>query len=183
MTYRSFVISALAAALLWSLDAGQTSWAQTWQWKDKNGNTVIADTPPPSVNKARVLGAAPKPYTEELPAAADEKAAADGAQNAGDNKKPANAKPQTVAEKEAAFQKRQEEKRKKDEENAKKEKEQRELQAACQRARNSLAGLRNSEQRFSRLNESGQAEVMDDAQRQGESERLEAYIAENCQGV
>ena len=56
---RTALIFALAIA---STATVITANAQTYQWKDSSGRTVISDTPPPaSVRNAKAIGTSPPP--------------------------------------------------------------------------------------------------------------------------
>lgn len=137
--------------------------AQTYQWKDSNGRTVISDTPQPGSGKSvRVVGdATPSAAVSEKPA----EKAAEG--------------PKTSAEKDLDFKKRQQEAREKAEKDAREQKAAADKQESCERARRNLAAL-ESKQAMATLNEKGEPVLMDNAQRNQEMERARQYIAESC---
>jgi hypothetical protein len=137
--------------------------AQTYQWKDSNGRTVIADTPQPGAGKAaRVVGGpTPSAATSEKPA----EKAAEG--------------PKSSAEKDLDFKKRQQEAREKAEKDAKDQKAVADKQENCERARRNLAAL-ESKQPMATLNEKGERMLMDNSQRDQEMERARQFMAESC---
>jgi hypothetical protein len=103
MTMKTALILALGIA---STAAVITAHAQTYQWKDSSGRTIISDTPPPgSAKAARAIGNA-QPAVVKGDVAAE---------------KPADA-PKTAAEKDLEFKKRQQEAREKADKDAKEQK-------------------------------------------------------------
>ncbi|WP_265941832.1 DUF4124 domain-containing protein [Dechloromonas sp. A34] len=136
--------------------------AQTYQWKDSNGQTVISDTPQQGAGKAaRVIGGPMPSVITEKPA--DKTAEA----------------PKTTAEKDLEFKKRQLEAREKSEKDAKEQKAAADKQDNCERARRNLAAL-ESNQPMARLDEKGERKVMDNSQRQQELERTRQIMTESC---
>ena len=139
--------------------------AQTYQWKDNNGRTVISDRPPPGTARTkRAIGEAP-PATDfvETPASSEKKAEA----------------PKTTAEKDLEFKKRQQEAREKAEKAEKEQVAAREKQANCENARRNLAAL-ESNQPVASLDEKGERQAMDTNQRNQEMERARRFMAESC---
>lgn len=131
--------------------------AQTYQWKDKNGRTVISDTPPPgSAKSSQVNDAAPA-----APAATTTEA------------------PKTFAEKDMEFRKRQQEAKDKAEKEAKEQAAAAEKRENCERARRNLAALESS-QPLASIDENGQRKSMDNGMRQQEIERARQFIIETC---
>ena len=154
---KPYIPLAICLAACLSLPAAH---AQTCQWKDSAGRTVVSDTPPPGNAKdVRCVGgigfsaAAPSPT--------------------------APSSPKTNAEKDAEFKKRQQEGKEKSDKEAK------ELQAAterkenCARARSALASL-ESGRRIAVSDEQGERRIMEDAERQQEIERTRKVVAESC---
>lgn len=139
--------------------------AQTYQWKDNNGRTVISDSPPPGTAKTkRAIGEAPAATGfVETPAPSEKKAEA----------------PQTTAEKDLEFKKRQQEAREKAEKAEKELAAAREKQANCENARRNLAAL-ESNQPIASLDEKGERQAMDINQRNQEMERARRFMAESC---
>ncbi|MGB4063282.1 MAG: DUF4124 domain-containing protein [Azonexus sp.] len=138
--------------------------AETFQWKDSNGQTVVSDVPPPATAKGRrsIGGMKPAVVSEALP------------EKTGDAPKVADA-PKTTAEKDLDFKKRQQEAREKADKLAA-ESEKREN---CERARRSVATL-ESNQPISTLDDNGERKVMDTSQRDQEIERARKVMADSC---
>lgn len=137
--------------------------AQTYQWKDSAGRTVISDTPPPGAVKstARTIGGIP------IAPGADKSA-----------EKPADA-PKTTAERDMEFKKRQQEAREKAEKDAKEAKAARDQQQNCELARRNLSAL-ESGRPMGTLDASGNPQPMDASQRAAELERNRAFIGDAC---
>lgn len=131
--------------------------AQTYQYKDSRGRTVISDTPPPaSAQGARTIGGNPA-----------ETAA-----------KPAEA-PKTTAEKDMEFRKRQQEAREKADKEAKAAAEAAQRREACDRARLHLQALESGRRMILPDGKGGETFLEDD-QRGGEIERARKTIDESC---
>lgn len=168
MTSKTLLVCALATALS---SLGIIAYAETFQWKDSSGQTVISDTPPPSTAKNR------RSIGGQLPSVVSEKVAekpADGAKAA------AVAAPKSTAEKDLEFKKRQQEAKEKADKQAKQETAAAEKRENCERARRSLTALENNQPMVT-LDENGQRKVMDTTLRQQEIERAQRVIAETCQ--
>lgn len=151
-----FILGIAAATALFPVHA------ETYQWKDSNGRTVISDTPQPGAGKAaRVIGGPMPSVSTEKPA--DKTAEA----------------PKTTAEKDLEFKKRQQEAREKADKDAKEQKAAADKQENCERARRNLAAL-ESRQPMATLDEKGERKVMDDSLRQQEMERARQFMAESC---
>jgi len=137
--------------------------AETYQWKDSNGRTVISDTPQPGVGKTvRVIGGATPVVSTEKTA---EKAAVEA--------------PKTAAEKDLDFKKRQQDAREKADKDAKEQKAAADRQENCERARRNVAAL-ESKQPMATYGDKGERKLMDDSQRQQEIERAIKRRAECC---
>lgn len=140
-----------------------TAHAQTYQWKDSNGRTVISDTPPPGTAKApRTLGGLPPAVVESA--------------------KPAEKltdAPKSTAEKDLEFKKRQQESKEKADKDAKEQTAAAEKRENCDRARRNLAALESNEP-FATLDEKGERQLMDASQRDQEMERARRFMAESC---
>ncbi len=135
--------------------------AQTYQWKDSNGRTVISDTPPPgSARTKQVIGSSPPTTTQ------------------GDAEKAKDA-PTTTADKDADFRKRQKEAKEKADKEAKEQALAAEKREACERSRRNLAAL-ESNQPVATPDETGQRQVLDNSQREQEIERARKIMAETC---
>jgi hypothetical protein len=171
-----------------------------YQWRDANGRMVFSDLPPPpGVKPAQILRAPASPRPDSpaaagltggsapaaaaSPAAADaEPAAAAQAPADADASSAPSAAPQpaaSAAEREMAFRKRQAERteaqRKLDEENARARK----LAAACDDQLSELRAL-ESGVRIARVNDRGQSEYLDEAQRAQRTESVRRTVREHC---
>ncbi len=151
-----------------SLACAFAATAQTYQWKNGQGQTVISDTPPPGNAKAtRALGA-------NQPLQRGDKDAEKGTETAG---KPVAQK--TTAEKDMDFKKRQQEAREKAEKDAKEQSAAKERLDNCERARRYLTAL-ESKQPVAELDEKGEPKILDNTQREQEMERARRSVAEAC---
>jgi hypothetical protein len=137
--------------------------AQTYQWKDSSGRTVISDSPPPGGVKstAKTFGGVPIASSAEKTA-----------------EKTAEA-PKTVAERDMDFKKRQQEAREKTEKTEKEAKAARDRQENCELARRNLAALESGRQ-MATLDANGNPLMMDANERSAEVERSRAVIGETC---
>lgn len=139
-----------------------TANAQTYQWKDGSGRTVISDTPPPaSVRNAKTVGA---PTT-------DASQATGGAQ-------PADA-PNTTLEKDMEFKKRQQEARERADKEAKEAAAAAQKRENCERARTHLSALESGRRMILPDGKGGET-FLEDAQRGDEIQRARKTIAESC---
>jgi hypothetical protein len=136
--------------------------AQTYQWKDSSGRTVISDTAPPGAGKStRILNSAATAPEANQPA-----------------EKTAEA-PKTTAEKNFEFKLRQQEAKEKAEKAAKEKAAAAEKQENCKRTQQNLKTLQ-SNQAITTIGEDGQTVVMNADQRNQEMDRARRYIAEAC---
>lgn len=145
-----------------------------WQWLDQSGRKVFSDkAPPPDIAPNRILK---RPAGAPAPAAQSEAPAPTATAAA-----PTAAALPKPSGKDAAL----EEKRKQAEaaEAAKRKAEEEKLAVAkadnCNRARASKAAF-DSGVRITRVNEKGEREFLDDAQRAAELQRLESMITREC---
>ena len=169
------VSRALALALALSVPA--LCQAQ-WRWIDRNGQTVFSDQPPPpDVPAAKIVG---QPGTRGKPVAETAAAPAQPASRAavplriGASAAKASGKDKELLEKKTQAEAAEEEKKKAQEEEAAR------LRADnCTRAKRSKASF-DSGVRITRMNDKGEREVLDDAQRSAEVKRLETLIARDC---
>jgi hypothetical protein len=151
------------------------SFAQ-WQWIDKDGRKVFSDqSPPADVPAKNILR---RPGSRAVPAEAAEPAGAASA--TAQAAKPAGSAPKLSGkEKELQDKKKQAQ----DADAAKKkalEEEVAKMKADnCVRAKRSKATF-DSGVRVSRMNDKGEREYMDDAERAAETKRLEGIIASDC---
>ncbi|MCG2577689.1 DUF4124 domain-containing protein [Dechloromonas sp. XY25] len=166
MTSKSILVLVAAAAT--SVAAINAAYAETYQWKDSTGQTVISDTPPPSNAKSRRAIGAPQPsVVSEKPA---EKPADDA-------KAPES--PKTTAEKDLEFKRRQQEAKDKADKQAKEAAADAEKKDNCERAKRNLTALENNQPMVT-LDDKGQRKFMDTTQREQELERARRFIAESC---
>jgi len=157
-------IIAFVAAAATSVAAINAVYAETYQWKDSSGQTVISDTPPPSNAKnRRSIGAQQSSVISEKPA--------EGA-------KPSEG-PKTTAEKDLEFKKRQQENKEKADKLAKEQAAEAENKDNCERAKRNLTILENN-QRIVSPDDRGQYKPIDTSQREQELERARRVIAEAC---
>jgi len=162
MTMKTLLVLALGVA---SVAIAAPSHAQTYQWKDSSGRTVVSDTPPPgqAAKSARAIGAPqPSVFKEIKPA---EPAAAEP--------------PKTAAEKDLEFKKRQQENKEKAEKAEKEQKAAADKRDNCERARRQLTVL-ESNQPLITLNEKGEQQDMDKARREQEMARARQYVNDLC---
>ena len=156
---KNHLIFTLGIALtVTALNAG----AQTYQWKDSSGRTVISDTPPPGSAKesSRTIGG-------KAPAS-----------NAPSTAKPAEA-PKTFAEKDMEFKKRQQEATEKADKEAKEKALAAEKRDNCDRAQKQVA-LLESGQRIATVDEKGERRVMEEAEKAKEIERARRAVSDSC---
>lgn len=144
-----------------------------WIWLDKGGHKVFSDrAPPPDIPANHVLKQPAGARTANGDAATVPAAASASAQVANASKAtgrdPALEEKRKEAEAAAA---------------AKAKAEEEKVAAAradnCKRARQGKVQM-NSGVRIARANDKGEMEIMDDAQRQAESKRLDEVIARDC---
>lgn len=160
MTMKNVLIFALGIA---STATTLTVAAQTYQWKDSSGHTVISDTPPPGAAKegTRTIGGKAPPKATSPTAA-----------------KPAEA-PKSFAEKDMDFKKRQQESSEKAEKEAKEKAVAADKRDNCERAQKQLA-LLESDQPMTMTNDKGERRMMEDSERQREIERARRIVGESC---
>jgi len=152
--------TALILALLVTATAVTVSAdAQTYQWKDSRGRTVISDTPPPgSAKTAQTLNS---PQTPATPGEKTTDAA------------------KSTADKDLDFKKRQQDAKDKADKEAKEKTAAAEKAENCERARRNLAALEGSRP-LAQLDETGQQKIMDNGQREQEKERARKILTDSC---
>lgn len=149
-----------------------------WRWIDRNGQTVFSDQPPPpDTPAARILvqpGAKARPQADAAAAPAVPASRAAVPLRVGASAAKPSGKDRELLEKKKQAEAAAEEKRKAQEEELDR------LRADnCTRARRSKASF-DSGARITRMNDKGEREVLDDAQRAAEVTRLESVIARDC---
>ena len=164
-------------ALALALAVPAVSSAQ-WRWIDRNGQTVFSDQPPPpDVPAAKILaqpGSKGKPVADAAAAPAQPASNAAAPLRIGASAARPGGKDQALLEKKRQAEAAEEEKKKAQEEETAR------LRADnCTRAKRSKASF-DSGARITRMNDKGEREVLDDAQRAAEVKRLEVLIARDC---
>ena len=154
---KTLALSMLVASLVVAVSAD----AETYQWKDRSGRTVISDTPPPATAKSGQLSGPKTPYGSQV---AEEKQA-----------DPAK----TTAEKDMEFKKRQQEAKEKADKEAKEKALQADKRDNCERARRNLKTL-ESDRPVTTTDDNGERQVMDNGQREQEIERARRIASESC---
>lgn len=153
------LITALGAAIA---AASFTAAAQTYQWKDATGRTVISDTPPPpGIKGSRAIGNDRPALTTEKPA----------------DKDPGAAKSQ--ADKDLEAKKLKQDEKTKAEQKAKEEAKAQEKREFCEKMRGNVAALESS-QRLTTPSADGTLQYVDTDQRQQELERITRQLDEHC---
>ncbi len=185
----SKALAALTVSTL--LLAAGSAFAQ-WGWTDEAGKKQFSDQPPPAVVPEKnvfkrpagsalltggpvygtqVVGA--KPGTAQAAAAA---LAASAAQSGASAPKESASKPKTADEK---FKDRQDEKAKAEQEAKQKAQADTKQKADCDRARGYMKTLQDGG-RVARTDAQGNRNILDDAQRASESQRMQGEISSNC---
>ena len=159
---------ALSSALLICCSLVQ---AQTYQWKDASGKTIISDTPPPSnVQKKRSVGVQQPKLTTGSPASETDE------NNTEKEVSPAAqpSTPATMAEKDLEFRKRQQEAKEKADKEAKEAAAARDRRDNCDRARANYRMLQSD------IPVIVGDKDMSQKQRQQEMERTRRIMQESC---
>lgn len=129
--------------------------AQIYQWKGSDGKTTFSDKPPAGpVREQRTIGKG---------TAAPDTAGA----------------PKSAAERDLEFRKRQLEGKEKAEKALKEQAAAADREENCRRAKQQLAALESGE-RIAVRDDKGEPHIIDDAQRQQETERTRKIVAESC---
>ena len=145
--------------------------AQTYQWKDASGKTIISDTPPPSnVQKKRSVGVQQPKLTTGTPASETDE------NNTEKEVSPAAqpSTPATMAEKDLEFRKRQQEAKEKADKEAKEAAATRARRDNCDRARANYRMLQSD------IPVIVGDKDMSQKQRQQEMERTRRIMQESC---
>jgi hypothetical protein len=147
-----------------------------WQWLDKDGRKVFSDrAPPPGVPEKNILkrpgqrGAALNPAEAEAPGLGVEASAPSAA-----NAPKISGVDKDLAEKKKKAEQVEAAKRKAEEDKVAKTKADN-----CARAKQAKAGL-DSGVRLSRTNQQGEREILDDAARAAESQRIQGIMDSEC---
>lgn len=159
---------ALSSALLICCGSAQ---AQTYQWKDASGKTIISDTPPPSnVQKKRSVGVQQPKLTTGAPASKTDESSTE--QDVSPAVQPST--PATMAEKDLEFRKRQQEAKEKADKEAKEAAAARDRRDNCDRARANYRMLQSD------IPVIVGDKDMSQKQRQQEMERTRRIMQESC---
>ena len=150
----SLLLSAVALSVAGQAVAGE----YIYQWKDKSGQYVYSDNPPPGNIPSRMLR---RDAVGEINAPS-----------------PSPASP-TTADRELESKKRQQDQAEKQAKSDKDSSDAKSKAQNCEVAKNQLAAL-ESGQRVARFNAQGEREFLDDAQRSAELERTRKVIADSC---
>ncbi len=151
-----------------------------WQWIDNSGRKVFSDTaPPPDVPTKNILKAPAAPVRAAAPVAPAAPAAAPAAEaRLGPDGKPAPpaapAKDNELEARKKAAEAAEEAKKK-----AEADKQAQARADNCERARRAKATL-DSGVRIATTNAKGEREVLDDAGRKAEADRIDAIIRSDC---
>lgn len=152
MTMKPF----LFALLLLSTATMPSIQAQTYQWKDSNGRTVISDLPPPrAAQDSKRIQATP-------PATAETKDT-----------------PKSMAERDLDFRKRQQESKEKAEKENRENTAKAEQKENCLRARQQITMI-ESGQRMSTTEANGERRFLDENEKGRDLERARKFMNENC---
>jgi hypothetical protein len=150
----SLLLSAAALSIAGQSVAGE----YIYQWKDKTGQYVYSDNPPPGNIPSRMLR---RDAVGEINAPSPSPAG------------------QTTADRELESKKRQQEQGEKQAKSDKDNADAKSKAQNCDLAKNQLTAL-ESGQRVARFNAQGEREFLDDAQRTSEVERTRKVIADSC---
>ena len=141
-----------------ALTAASAGFAETCQWKDGAGRTVVSDQPPPG-NARDIRCSGGGSFTPSVAPSA------------------APTGPKTTAEKDMDFKKRQQESADKADKAAKEQTAAAERKENCERAQRQLA-LLESGQRVAMPDASGERRFLEDNERQAEIERTRRMTAD-----
>ncbi|MDM0047260.1 DUF4124 domain-containing protein [Variovorax dokdonensis] len=151
-----------------------------WRWTDKDGRTIFSDTAPPAdIPEKNIQQRGRQPAPQAVPPSVA------GAPNGAAPAAPVGTPPAPGANTKSAADKELEEKVRKAEEaeKAQKEAEARKVAQAkaenCDRARQSKATY-DSGIRIARVNSQGEREILDDAARAQELQRIQQVISTDC---
>jgi hypothetical protein len=172
MTRRLLPLRHLLPLLLLALVVAPDVSAQ-FKWRDANGRMVYSDQPPPtSIPPDAVLQAPGLRPAAERPGATGEAAKATGA---------ASGSPTAgaAADRELEFRKRRIERAETERKSGEEAAKARQVAAACEETRAELRAL-ESGVRISRINERGEREFIDDAQRAARADAARKSSREHC---
>lgn len=175
--------SHLLLAFLVVLAAAPSAHAQ-YKWRDANGRMVYSDLPPPaSVAPRDVLQSPARSTPANALTGSGEPAKPVAAVGSSEPVKEAS-KPGApgAADKELEFRKRRQERMESEARQQQAEQAARAQQAQCAEARNGLRSLERG-MPVSMVNERGEPQLLDDAQRQHRMESLRRSLQDSCRSV
>jgi hypothetical protein len=168
----------LVLALVATTDA-----SAQYQWRDAEGRMVFSDLPPPpSVAPAAVLKAPVRvapPETTPGAAVSSNASSAPAVSSASAAPPSASAAPPSAADREMEFRKRRLERAEAEKKAAEAEARSQRAQQACTETRGEIRNL-ESGARISRMNERGEREFLDDAQRAARLESARKSMQDAC---
>lgn len=138
-----------------------------WKWRDANGTLQISDQPPPPSVPEKSIVSRPGGRGETVVSPAEEPASAAAAPAAPARDAGLDKRKRELQAAEAAKQAEA------------KQRDQARKDDNCRRARAHLATL-DSGTRVSRTNDKGEREVLDDAARAAEADRVRQQVSANC---
>jgi Domain of unknown function (DUF4124) len=162
----------LLVALLLALPLLASAQAQ-WKWRDADGRIQFSDRPPPATVPDKDI--LQRPFAQR-PRVQIVSADAPASETAPRSAAPAAS---TAVERAAALDKAKAEAAKKAEEKAKDNEQKQRRVESCRAARQNLAQLQSGV-RIAQMNEKGEREVMEDAQRASQVRRAQELIASDC---
>ncbi len=166
------LLALCAAVLMLVLSPAQAQ----WKWRDASGRVQVSDLPPPaSVPDRDILQRPGAPRRVDSAAAPTPAASGPAKATSG----PASARAKTALELEVDRKRQAEEQEKAAKTKADEERRAAQRADNCQRARSMVATL-ESGQRVSRMNDKGEREFLDDAQRAAEVQRARSIMNSDC---
>ena len=159
-------------ALIMAVGSSSVLAQSIWKWRDKDGRIQVSDRPPPVEIPDKDILQRPHGARTPPPAAGDEPADAAPASTGVDPGLEARRKQLQTEQAASAAQ----DKAKKDADTVRRNQTKAET---CARARSQLAGLENG-QRYTRTNEKGEREVLDDRGRAEEIARSREIVSSSC---
>lgn len=176
LAHKLLLAAASAAALACSMPA-----SAQWAWRDEAGKMVYSDQPPPqSVPAKNIVRKPPAAAAGRARAAGGTAAAADDAKAQPSAATPASAAPApTVAAREIESRQRQQQLAEAEKKAASEEAQRAQVAENCERLQAYQRALEGGH-RIGRINAAGEKEIVGDAQRAAEIERVRAQIEQQC---
>ena len=176
LAHKLLLAAAAAAALACSMPA-----SAQWAWRDEAGKMVYSDQPPPkSVPAKNIVRQPPAAAAGRARAAGGTASAADDAKAQPSAAAPAAAAPApTVAAREIEARQRQQQLAEAEKKAAGEEAQRAQVAENCERLRAYQRALEGGH-RIGRINAAGEKEIIGDAQRAAEVDRIRAQIEQQC---